>query len=120
MIAASVSAFAVQIEVTRDSSYNGDTTQAGRAYTWYKVFDATYASNTSTGGGSSSGAPGNVSSSASTAAYTAVPAVANKLGSWVAATGTPGQQDYVAAHWQKANGNLWFDQDGIIAPCSFQ
>lgn len=32
-----------------------------------------------------------------------------QLGTWVAATGTPGEDDYVAAHWQKATGNLWFD-----------
>jgi len=106
MVAAMMTtAFAVQIEITRDSSYAGEATGAGREYTWYKVFDATYDTNSSTGGGSNAGAPGDVTASAQTAAYTAVPSVAAKLGRWVPATTG---DNPVAAHWEKANGNLWF------------
>ena len=38
----------VTITVNRDSTYAGTTTEAGRAYTWYKIFSATYASSVST------------------------------------------------------------------------
>ena len=102
-------AFAASITITRDSSYQTGDSGNGNVYKYYKVFSASYTSNTSTGGGSTDGAPGDVTASATNAAYTATAEVAAKLGSWVPATGTPGQDGYVAAHWEKATGNLWFD-----------
>lgn len=99
----------VTITVAQDSTYAGEAGGAGRTYNWYKVFDATYESNTSTGGGyDTDGTPGAVTGTATAASYEASAAVAAKLGSWVAATGTEGEDGYVAAHWEKASGNLWF------------
>ena len=90
----------VTISVAQDSSYAGTAGEAGRTYTWKKVFDVTYTSNTSTGGGynATTGAPGDVTGDATAASYEASAAVAAKLGSWNAETKT----------WTKAEGNLWF------------
>mgnify|MGYP002626422019 CR=1 FL=1 len=112
------------ITITRDSSYDG--TGEGRTYNYYKVFSANYESNTSTGGGvESDGGPGAVTPSSEHAAYTATSAVAAKLGTWVAATaavGEVGDPDYVApvaAHWEKATGNTWFDLTPIAGTTNY-
>ena len=56
-------AFAASITISRDDSYDG--TGDGNVYKYYKVFSASYESNTSTGGGSDAGAPGDITASAS-------------------------------------------------------
>ena len=117
MMALSVTASAASITITRDSSYSG--TGDGNTYNYYKVFSADYASNTSTGGGSNNGAPGAVTGDASAVAYTATAGVASKLGTWVAATGTPGEAGYVAAHWEKATGNEWFELTPIAGSTNY-
>lgn len=81
------SALAASITINRDSSYEGSTGES-RNYSYYKIFSAT--------------------KNGDAVSYTANSTVAGILGSWVAASGTPGEDGYVAAHWQKADGNLWF------------
>ena len=109
MIFAVMTANAASITINRDSSFDtagqdGD----GNVYKYYKVFSAAYnPNNTSTGGGSTDGAPGSITESNDKAAYTATATVAAKLGEWVAATET------TDAHWEKAEGNLWFDLSPI-------
>ena len=111
-MAMAIPAMAASITINRDDSYDG--TGNGNTYKYYKVFSASYESNSSTGGGSTAGVPGDVTASAENASYTATADVAAKLGRWVAATGTPGQDGYVAAHWEKASGNEWF----VLTPIS--
>ena len=107
----------VTISVSQDSTYAGTAGEAGRTYEWYKVFSATPAegfTGTTGGGYDNDGTPGAVTGDTTHAiSYTASANVATKLGTWVAATGTPGQDGYVAAHWDKAEGNLWFDLSPI-------
>ena len=110
----------VKIEVTRDDTYAGDASAAGRTFTWYKVFSATYDANTSTVGGyDGDGTPGSITASADAAAYIATAAVAAKLGTWVAASTDPETGDPVAAHWEKATGNLWFDLTPIAGSTNY-
>ena len=106
IIFAVMTANAASISITRDSSYVSGDSGDGNVYSYYIVFSASYESNTSSGGGSDD--PGAVTASAEHASYIATQAVAAKLGTLVAATGTPGETGYVAAHWEKATGNLWF------------
>ena len=122
----SVSAFAASISITRDSSYSG--TGDGNTYKYYKVFSASYTSNTSTGGGSTNGAPGDVSASAQNAAYTATAAVAVKLGSWATPvyytaedTLPEGKQvgDLKSGGWTRAEGNEWFDLTPIAGTTNY-
>jgi len=104
----------VKIEITRDDTYAGAADTPGNSYKAYKVFSASYDTNTSTGGdATAAGAPGDVTGTATAAAYTASSTVAAKLGSWVAAT------DTVAAHWQKAEGNLWFNLTPIAGSTNY-
>ena len=124
------SAFAITISVERDASYtdNGDdtaNTNGGRAYTWYKVFSASYATTgddafdgTEFEGGHTNGVA-NTETGDGVVSYTATSTVAAKLGSWVAATGTPGEDDYVAAHWEKATGNNWFELTPIAGTTNY-
>ena len=109
----------VTIEITRDDSYAGDATQAGRTYKYYKVFTASYESNTSSGGGHNNGDPGNITGTADAVAYTASSTVAAKLGSWIPAAGTPGEEDYKEAHWEKVEGNEWFDLTPIAGTTNY-
>ena len=106
-----IPAMAASITITRDNSYDG--TGDGNTYKYYKVFSASYESNTSTGGGSTAGAPGDVTASAEHASYTASAAVAAKLGQWVAAAAEDDPAttdvDESKAHWVRATGNNWFD-----------
>lgn len=119
----SVSAFAaVNITVNRDNTTytEGGTEESGnRLYTYYQIFRATESTNhTSTGGGyDNDGTPGTVtpSSTDGISYYLKATGTSNdstqiaELGEWVEATGTPGAEGYVAAHWQRAEGNNWFD-----------
>ena len=99
IIFAVMTANAASISITRDSSYVSGDSGDGNVYSYYIVFSASYESNTSSGGGSdASGDPGAVTASAEHASYIATQAVAAKLGTLVAATGTPGETGYVAAH----------------------
>ena len=120
------SAFAASITISRDDSYDG--TGDGNVYKYYKVFSASYESNTSTGGGSNAGAPGDVTASATAAAYTATSAVAAKLGSWATPvyytaedTIPEGKQvgDLKSGGWTRAEGNLWFDLTPIAGTETF-
>ena len=117
------SAFAaVNLTVTRDSSYAGEAAEAGRNYNWYKVFSAVPADDfTQDFEGGHDGATPVTETGDGKVSYVATATVAGKLGSWVAATGTPGETGYVAAHWQKATGNLWFDLTPIAGsdPATF-
>ena len=88
----------VSITIRRDGSFDG-TDGSGRTYTYYKIFSASYSSNTSTGGGSTDGAPGDVTASAANASYTATRAVAEKLGTWNSSSKS----------WEREDGNDWFD-----------
>ena len=111
----------VTITVTRDSSYAGEATEAGNSYKWYKIFSASYAADfagNSNGGHDASGNPLELEGEGSVA-YTATAAVAAKLGTWVAATGNPGEEGYVAAHWQRATGNEWFDLTPIAGSTDY-
>ena len=100
----------VTITVAQDSTYAGEEGGAGRAYTWYKVFDATYESNTSSGGEyDTDGTPGAVTGNATAASYEASAAVAAKLGTWSEETKT----------WTKATGNLWFKLTPIAGSTKF-
>ena len=119
-------AFAASITISRDDSYDG--TGDGNVYKYYKVFSASYESNTSTGGGSDAGAPGDITASASAAAYTATSAVAAKLGSWETPvyytaedTIPEGKQvgDLKSGGWTRAEGNLWFDLTPIAGTETF-
>ena len=97
MMAMSVSAFAddkVTITVNRDSTYAGDTAAAGREFTWYKIFSATYESSISENaeGYESDGSATFEAGGTKGVAYTATAAVAAKLA---------------------LAGNLWFDVQDI-------
>ena len=107
LVATGLTAFAadgdtskVTITVERDASYDASAT-GDREFTAYKVFDATYDSNTATGGGSNNGVPGDIDNSGSGFSYT-LPADSSliaTLGTWNA----------TSKAWTKATGNLWFD-----------
>ena len=84
----------VTITVNRDSTYAGTTTEAGRAYTWYKIFSATYASSVSTNA-SGYGTDGTANVNAGEA--TGVSYLANATVAAVLA----------------GEGNLWFDLQDI-------
>ena len=90
----------VTITVNRDSTYEGDEEEAGRAYTWYKVFSATY--DTSVSSNASGYEEDGTATFDNTAnkgiAYYATPEVAAKLGT-IAADGS----------WTTNTGNKWFD-----------
>ncbi|MBE5774538.1 MAG: isopeptide-forming domain-containing fimbrial protein [Clostridiales bacterium] len=102
----------VTISVARHGSYDADAAGT-RDYTWYRVFTASYDSNTSTGGGVTEGTVGAVTGTADAAAYTANSTVAAKLGQWVAASGS------TAAHWERATGNEWFDLTPIAGTTNY-
>ena len=98
----------VKIEITRDGSYSG--TGDGNTYKWYKVFSASYESNTATvGGHDESGNPLATENTATAVAYTATAAVAAKLGSWNATTKT----------WTKIEGNNWFELTPIAGTTNY-
>ena len=72
----------VTITVNRDSTYAGNTNEAGRAFTWYKIFSATYESSVSTNAsGYAADGTANVDNTATEGiAYYATAAVATVLG----------------------------------------
>ena len=84
----------VTITVNRDSTYAGDTAEAGRAFTWYKVFSATYDSSVSSNasGYETDGSATFDNTATKGIAYYATAAVAAKLAD---------------------SGNLWFDVQDI-------
>ena len=83
----------VTITVNRDSSYAGDTAEAGRTFTWYKIFTAVPAEDfeSSNASGHTDGVA-NVATGDGQVAYYATAAVATAL---------------------KNSGNLWFDVQAI-------
>ena len=93
----------VTITVNRDSSYAGDTSGSGRAFTWYKIFTAVPAEDfkSSNASGHTNGVA-NVASGTGTVAYYATADVAAKLGT--CSTDASGTKT-----WVKNDGNLWFD-----------
>jgi len=99
----------VNITVHRDTTYDGETSEAGRAYTWYKVFSAVHGSDytgTTGGGYDSDGTPGAVTGDTThPVSYIATQAVANKLGTWSESTDPK---------WTKKEGNLWFNLSLIV------
>ena len=114
VFAMSVTAFAadeepetVTITVNRDDSYAGEEDAAGRTFTWYKIFTAVPAEDfeSSNASGHEDGVA-NVATGDGQVSYYATAAVAAKLGTWVAATGTPGEEGYVAAHWEAADDDI--------------
>ena len=100
----------VTITVNRDSSYAGEATEAGRAYTWYKIFSATYTSSISSNasGYESDGSATFDAGGTKGIAYTATAAVAAKLGT-IAADGS----------WTTNTGNKWFDLTPIAGSDDF-
>jgi fimbrial isopeptide formation D2 family protein/LPXTG-motif cell wall-anchored protein len=96
----SATVLAVDISVEQDGSYKGEEGEAGRNYTWYKVFDASYADNFDPDfdGGHTNGVA-NTEQGEGKASYTATPAVAAKLGTIDAETKA----------WTTNSGNKWFD-----------
>lgn len=103
LVATGLTAFAAEGDVTitinRDSSYDSSAT-GDREFTAYKVFDATYDSNTASGGGSDAGVPGAIANTGEGFSYTlpADSALVAKLGTW----------DDENKTWTKASGNNWF------------
>ena len=87
LVATGLTAFAAEGDVTitinRDSSYDSSAT-GDREFTAYKVFDATYDSNTASGGGSDAGVPGAIANTGEGFSYTlpADSALVAKLGTW--------------------------------------
>lgn len=118
--AMSLTAFAaITITVDQDSTYAGTTGEAGReSFTYSQIFRLTKnGTSVSEGGGyDNDGTPGAVTpgSSGTANAFSYYLTTADdsariaQLGRWAAATGTPGEDGYVAAHWEKLSGNLWF------------
>jgi len=93
----------VTITVNRDSSYAGDTSGSGRAFTWYKIFTAVPAEDfkSSNASGHTNGVA-NVASGTGTVAYYATEKVAKALGAVTTdASGT--------TTWSTKEGNEWFD-----------
>lgn len=84
----------VTITVNRDSSYAGDTSEAGRAFTWYKIFTAVPADDftSSNASGHTDGVAAVNAGGGEGVAYYATDAVATALGS---------------------TGNVWFDVQAI-------
>ena len=88
LVATGLTAFAadgdaskVTITVERDASYDAEAS-GDREFTAYKVFDATYDSNTASGGGSDAGVPGAIANTGEGFSYTlpADSALVAKLG----------------------------------------
>jgi fimbrial isopeptide formation D2 family protein/LPXTG-motif cell wall-anchored protein len=93
MVAAFADGDTVTITVNRDSSYAGDTSEAGRTFTWYKIFSATYESSISTNAsGHTDGVPAVNAGGTEGISYVANATVAAKLAD---------------------AGNLWFDVQDI-------
>lgn len=84
----------VTITVNRDTTYAGDTSEAGRAFTWYKIFSATYENSVSTN------ASGYESDGSATFDNTATEGIAYYASAAVAAV-------------LEGSGNLWFDLQDI-------
>jgi len=124
IMAIAVTANAASITINRDSSFDTSGQEgAGNVYKYYKVFSASYTSNTSTGGGSTDGEPGAVNASAENASYTATSAVAAKLGSWTTPVYYTAEDtipegknvgDLKSGGWTRASGNEWFDLSPIV------
>ena len=91
----------VTITVNRDSTYDGDPETAGRAYTWYKIFSATYATSVSSNasGYETDGSATFDNTATEGIAYYVTPAVAAALGTIDATTHA----------WTPNTGNKWFD-----------
>ena len=104
----------VNITVHRDTTYDGETSEAGRTYNWYKVFSAVHGSDytgTTGGGYDSDGTPGTVTGDTThPVSYIATQAVANKLGTW---------SDSTDPKWTKASGNLWFNLSPIVGTTNY-
>ena len=116
---------AASITIERDSSYKG--TGDGNTYKYYKIFSADYESNTSTGGGSTAGAPGDITESAEHASYTASSGVAAKLGTWgkvyytddTYTTKSNSATEFARDEWTRAEGNEWFDLTPIAGTTNY-
>ena len=105
----STSVFAASITINRDDTYAGEENDAGRAYSYYKVFSVASKGegfSQDFEGGYTEDEDGNLvpvtEQGEGKVAYTATAAVAAKLGTWDEESGT----------WTKATGNDWF----ILAP----
>ena len=108
-------AFAISITVNRDSTYAGDTSAAGREYSYKQIFHATMnGTHTTSGGGyGTDGAPGDITDAGTATGFSYYldaeddAAQIAQLGRWVPAD--PDATPAVTAHWERATGNDWFD-----------
>jgi fimbrial isopeptide formation D2 family protein/LPXTG-motif cell wall-anchored protein len=99
----------VTITVNRDSTYGGTATEAGREYTWYRIFSANYEESISTNASGHQNGTANFNAGGQSGiAYTATAAVAAKLGT-VNNDGT----------WTTNAGNKWFDLTKIAGSTNF-
>jgi fimbrial isopeptide formation D2 family protein/LPXTG-motif cell wall-anchored protein len=116
---------AVNISITRDSSYNGNTsgTGAGNTYTYYKMFEAVFSSGTTAtnASGHTSGTPNTMSGTTTGVSYKTTTAVKEAIEEAMGSGTNPQYFVFTAiagdsAHWNVAwNTKIAQNSENIIA-----